>query len=117
MKKNNKIFIVWGLIIGVIISILTILGFMMKSEFNSYNKLEEKLVSSAKKYVDAKFLYPTGSDTVKVTSTEMIDNDYLDILIYEDDICEGYVIVSFDGVYNYDGYIKCDNYKTSGYEK
>ena len=117
MRKNNKLFIIWGVVVVVVIALLTTLGFIMKGKLSDYVKLEDKLETSVKKYVDAKFLYPTGSDTIKITSSELIANDYLDELKFEDDICEGYVIVSYNGVYNYDTYIKCNNYKTTGYKK
>lgn len=116
MKKNNTVFVVWGIIVVVLIALLTFLGFVLKNRNKDYIELEDKLLDKAKQYVDNKFLYPEKKgDTVKITSAELIENEYLTDLKFEEDTCEGYVIVSYDGVYKYKAYIKCDNYKTKGY--
>ena len=115
MKKNNQLFIVWGVLVVLIVDGLTVLGLMMKSKFNEYDVIEKKLLDSGIKYIDIKFLYPEGNDVVKVTSDELIQNGYLDELKYNDNICTGYVTVRLEKVYQYKAYIKCGNYTTKGY--
>lgn len=116
MKKTRNLFIVWTIIVVIIIVLLTTLGLMLKNQNKDYEKLEKKLLDSAKKYVDNQFLYPEGNEKLKVTSSELIQNQFLDELKFNDDVCQGYVIVSKDGVYQYKGYIKCKNYTTRGYQ-
>ncbi|MBE6154328.1 MAG: hypothetical protein E7163_01965 [Firmicutes bacterium] len=115
MKKNNALLICWGFIVVVLVGLLAFLGFVLKSKNSDYVKLENKLLDSTKKYVDAKFLYPEDGKKTKITSEELIESDYLDALVFEDDKCTGYVEVTKSGVYKYDVYIKCNNYKTKGY--
>jgi len=117
MKKTKILFAIWGVIVVIILGLLTFLGFKITEKDKNYNELEEKLVSSAEKYVDNKFLYPKGDDEAKVTSKELIDNEFLDELKFEDDVCSGYVIVKLDGAYKYNAYIKCKNYTTKGYSE
>lgn len=117
MKKNNVLFVIWGIVVIAVIALLTFLGFMLKNRNGDYKNLEDKLETNVKKYVDAMFLYPNAGEEVKITSKDLIENDYLDELKFEDDVCEGYTIVTYNGVYKYKTYIKCNNYKTKGFEK
>ncbi len=115
MKKTNILFIIWGILVIIVIGLLTALGFMIKNQNKDYEKLEDKLLDSTKKYVDTNFLYPEGNDTLKVTSSELIEKNFLDELKVNNDKCTGYVKVYNDGVYQYKVYIKCSNYTTKGY--
>lgn len=117
MKKVNVLFIIWGIIVVFIIALLTTLGFLFKSKSSVYEKLEDKLVDSAKKYVDTRFLYPSEKEDLKVTSKELIESELLDELRVNDEICNGYVIVTYDSVFHYKAYIQCKNYTTKGYKK
>ncbi len=117
MKKTKVLFILWGVIVIIVIGLLTTLGFMLKSQNKDYVKLENKLLDSTKKYVDTHFLYPEGKDVLKVTSSELIKNEFLDELKFNNDTCTGYVNVYNDTVYKYDVFIKCSNYTTKGYQK
>lgn len=117
MKKINGLFIVWGILVVALIAILTVIGFMLKKNDNTYAELEKKLVEVAEKYVDANFLYPDEGFTTKVLASDLKKAEYLDELTINDDICDGYVIVSKEMVYKYKAYIKCNKYITKGYEK
>lgn len=116
MKKTKVLFTIWGILVIAIIAIFTTLGFMLNNKNKNYVEVEDKLLASAKKYVDNRFLYPEKGKTITVTSDILIENEYLDELKYSDDSCKGYVVVSFDGVYKYKSYIKCGHYQTNGYE-
>lgn len=118
MEKMQKYSIIWGIMVVIIVALLTLLGFMYKDKTKVYKDLEKKLVEAEKKYVDAKFLYPQSGETLKTSHEELINERYLDNLKLEDKECSGYVEVYLDGtVYNYKGYVKCDNYETKGYEE
>ncbi len=117
MKKTKILFEVWAFIVVVLICLLTVLGFMLNNRSKDYKKLEDKLVENAEKYVDVNFLYPSEGQELKVTKKELKDAGLLDNLEYKKDVCEGYVIVTKDKVYNYKAYIKCDKYTTKGYKK
>ncbi len=117
MKQSNKLFVIWGVLVVAIVALLTVLGFMLENKNKEYLEIEKKLSDSAKKYVDFKFLYPEDGKTTTITKDELIKNEYLDELKHGDEVCDGYVKIKKDGVYKYDAYIKCKDYKTSGYKK
>ncbi len=117
MKKTKVLFIIWGVIVIVVIGLLTTLGFMIKRQNKDYVALENKLLDSAKRYVDTNFLYPEGKNVLKVTSSELIKTKFLDELKVNNDTCTGYVNVHNETVYKYEAFIKCSNYTTKGYRK
>lgn len=119
MKKNNLLFIIWGVIVISLIALLTIMGFMIKDKNKNYEKTEKRLKEAASSYVDHNFLYPDGDEKLKILSKDLIENGFLKIeeLKVDKDICTGYVILSKDMVYQYDVFIKCNNYTTKGYKK
>ena len=114
---NNYAFI-WGSVLTLLIALLTIFGFIYKNKSNGYKELEDKIVEAEKKYVDAKFLYPTNNGQVKTSASDLIKNGYMDELKKDDEVCDGYVVVTHkNSVYDYKGYVKCKNYETKGYNK
>ena len=118
MDKMQKISIVWGIVAVGIFALLTIFGFLYKNKTSIYKELENKIVEAEKKYVDAKFLYPDTNKSVKTTSQELISSGFLEELKANDEVCEGYAVVTKDGVaFNYKGYIKCNDYQTKGYNE
>lgn len=118
LKHMKRISIVWGVFLVLLVVLLTIFGFAYKGKASDYKKLEENLVERAKKYVEAKFLYPDEKGSVKITLNEMMQDGFAEALKKDDDNCDGYALLSYDGfVYQYKGFIKCTNYTTKGYEK
>ena len=71
MKKTNRLFIIWGVLVIALVILLTVIGFMLKKTDKNYSKLEEKLVERTEKYVDAKFLYPSDGLTIKVLASSL----------------------------------------------
>ncbi len=116
LKQMRKISFIWGFFLVSLVVILTVFCVIYKYKSNDYKKLEENLVEASKKYVDAKFLYPEGSNQLRVSFSEMKEYGVITDLKKEDQECDGYVIVSHNGtVFDYDGYVKCPNYETKGY--
>ena len=118
MDKMHKYSIIWGIILFAIVALLTTFGFVYKNKTKVYKDLESKIIKAEKIYVDEKFLYPDKGDTLKTSADELMENGYLDNLEISGKPCKGYAIVEMDNtVYEYKGYVSCDKYKTSGYEK
>lgn len=118
LKQMKRISIVWGLLLVLIVIGLTAVGFLYKSKSSDYKKLESELVNLAEKYVEAKFLYPEGNESLKITLDELKEEGYLQELKKDEDTCDGYVILSHkDFAYDYKGYIKCSKYTTKDYKK
>lgn len=107
--------IVWGLILLIIVVLLTIIGFVYKTKSSDYKELEVQLVEASKKYVDQYFLYPEDS-SVKIKLQEMQEENFIGELKKDNDVCDGYVIVSKKGLsFEYQGYVKCPKFETKGY--
>ena len=102
---NNKIIILWGFIIfGLVISVY-ILG-ISKSDEVKYNELKESLKLAVDNYLSDSDLWP--SDSVTISSDELIKNNYMNELSYEGSKCSADVIVTNNGKkYNYEYDITC----------
>lgn len=119
MKKNNILFVIWGVIVIALIGLLTTMGFMLKGKNEEYEKLEKRLKEATSSYVDHNFLYPEGNEKLKILSKDLVDNGFLknEELKVGKDVCTGYVVLKKDMVYEYDAFIKCNSYTTKGYQK
>ncbi|MBQ6687290.1 MAG: hypothetical protein IJN03_02065 [Bacilli bacterium] len=115
MNKMRVIYIIWaGLVLALIIA-LTILGFGYQKSLKPYKDLEVKLTEAAKKYVELKFIYPETGEVLTIKSEDLVNENVLRDLSYNGDSCTGYVKLTYNGVYNYNSYVKCNNYETKGY--
>lgn len=118
MNRMKKTTIIWGMVIIGLFILLTLFGFLYKNKANVYKELENKLVEAEKKYADAHFAYPEKGKVLKTDATTLIKENFLDDLNLENEECTGYAIVTHNStVYEYKGYVKCNNYTTKGYEK
>jgi len=115
MKKMKIIYIIWAVIVVIIIGLLTVLGFMYQKKLEPYKELEFNLKEAAEKYVELEFLYPEAGDTLIIKAEDMINKEIMNELVYQKETCDGYVKLTYNGVYNYKSFIKCDNYVTKGY--
>lgn len=88
------------------------------SETYSYEPLETKVVSAAKKYYQD--MYSGGSEDIVIVRVSTLQaNGYLGELVDDrNKSCSGYakVITSSGGQQVYVSYIKCSRYTTTGYE-
>ena len=102
---NNKIIVLWGFIIfGLVISIY-ILG-ISKSDEVKYDEIKDNLKLSVNNYLADNDLWPVNS--VTVSSEELIENNYMNELSYENSKCFADVIVTNTGKkYNYEYDITC----------
>lgn len=114
-KKLTKILIA---IVSIFVLLFIIL-FIVQGCSNkklSYEKLENKLVSASKKYLEEKELLPLNeAEIVSVYDSTLIENGYMkEYSEYTDDTtCTGYVLVQKNNeFYNYMPYLSCEEYET-----
>ena len=117
LKRMKVISIIWGMFLVTLFIIVTIFAFKFKSNSKKYLELGNYFSSKAQEYIEDKNTYPEKNENVKVSKSDLIDNNYLEELEVDGDICEGFVIVSFKESYEYKAYLKCDKYKSAKYEK
>ena len=107
---------VYLILITVIVFVVCLIIFGNNFKKNHvYVKMENNLVKTAKKYLGLyPGFYPKDENDVILTSKLLKSKGY-DTNLSKN--CKGYVIIKKkSSFYNYEPYIKCDNYKTSGYK-
>ena len=96
-------------IVSLIVSTMVVSDVISDAKLNSYRYYEKNLERYAEKYVISQNKAYGNNDFV-LTVDEIINNTNLKRL----DSCDGYVIVN-QNKDEYKAYVKCDNYKTDGY--
>lgn len=115
MKKFKVAYILWAIMLVIIVGLLTYLGYTYQNKMKPYKDLESTLINNVSKYIEKEFLYPNEGETLKVTLNDLKNSNIIEDLKFENDSCDGYVLVTLKTVYEYDAYIKCANYETKGY--
>ena len=96
----------------IIFGSLTTFGFVYKKQIQVYKDKEKELESIAKNYVNDYSLYD-GRGNLNISKELLVNNDYIEDIKVNEEVCEGYVEVKD---YDFKAYIDCDNYKTKGYK-
>ena len=117
MKQLKTISVVWGLLILVVFTCLTIFALKWKKDIYPYTLLEDKLVTATKKFYEQNYSYPAKGSSIYITYDELKENEMIDELKKDDDTCTGLVKVTMNNVVEYKAYIKCDKYTTKDYDK
>ena len=113
MKKMTAI---WAFIAILLFVGLITIAVIYKQKTKKYKELENKLVEITKKYTATDFNFPKDKELV-ITYSELKEEGLIKKLETEKNKCNGYVILTFDNVTKYKGYVDCKVYKTHGYDK
>lgn len=115
MRDMKRLSIVWGILAVLIFGALTAYGFFFIKQREDYKKLEEEIENLAHNKIEQEGLYDEVKKKGEMTfkTDELTDDD----LEAKGEKCTGYVVVKYDSIYEYEGFIECENYKTSGYDK
>lgn len=116
MNKLKVFSVVWGIVAVLLFTGLTTMGFIYKNKTKKYKKLETNLVEVAKKYTATDFNFPVNGENIVISYSELHDKNLIDKLEVESQKCDGYVVVSFNNVTEYKGYVKCNKYKTHDFD-
>ncbi len=115
IQRMKIVSVVWGLLLFSLVSVLTVIGFIYKEKKKEYKNYELLIEETAEKYVEDKSLF---DDNLKIDIEELLNNGYLDTTYVNNEKCEGYVLMmKVSNHYDFNGYIKCSNYTTKGYDK
>lgn|SRR5574344_705905 len=117
MKTLDRIAILWGAILVIIFMVLTYFGLQWKAKTSGYYDLETKIVDATKSYYEKDHSYPEEGKSVYINLTDLKDDNIISDLTYNNDQCDGFVIVKNEKIIKYTGYIKCNNYTTKDYDK
>ena len=117
MNRLKMVSVVWTIVVILLFTFLTTLGFIYKEKTKKYKKLEAKLVEVTKKYTSSNFNFADNGKEEIITFKELKDNGLINKLEVKGQKCNGYVEVTFKNVTKYKAYIKCDKYKTHNFDK
>ncbi len=117
LRRMKIISIIWGMFLVTLFIVITAFAFKFKNNSKKYLELGEYFSSKTQEYVEDNNLYPSNEETIKVTKSDLVDNEYIEELAVDNDICEGFVIVINKKNYEYKAYLKCDKYKSAKYDK
>jgi len=113
----KKIMVVWIFIMIILVGGLTFIGFHKANTQGVYRELEKKIVTAAESYFEMNPNRLPNAGSLSITSERLIYEGFLDNLYHEGE-CIGYVIVTIRiRSHNFNGYIKCDNYTTHGFNE
>lgn len=85
----------------------------------TYSELREDMISATMKYINKYYNNELGEDTLNIRVSQLKKEGLLDTLRDDDGKkCSGYVSVYLNGQdkIQYDAYLKCKKYETTGYE-
>lgn len=112
----KKLLVVWIILAVIAVGGLTFLGFQITKQNEPYRKLEAELEKQANALVGAEPNLIYGGS--KITIETLTEKGYPINQVVNDDYCYGYVIIEQNmNFYKYVPYIKCNKYKTVGYDK
>ncbi len=115
----KKIYFIWSFIILVLLFFITFLGINISKKNSDYKNLENDIKIKVEKYLGANLNEYPERGSNRILLSKIIDSG-IDINLYanENDLCNGYVLVSKQVVgYETSIYIKCKNYTTKGYQE
>lgn len=116
MDKMKKTSIVCISLVVMLFATLVAIGLIYKNKSKKYKDLENKLVEITKTYTASDFNFPLNTEEIVITYEELKNAGLIKKLEVEGQKCNGYVIMTFDNVTEYKGYIKCDKYKTHKFD-
>ena len=112
----KNIYFIWVFIIVLILGTVTFLGLNITKRNEKYRNLESDMESIVGKYLGEHLNEYPKSGSKRFELSYIIEQGYNIDLNVNNDICDGYVMVSKESVsYSYDAYIKCNDYVTKGY--
>ena len=86
----------------------------------NYSALREEMESASKKYIEKYYNNNLGIDTLYIRLSQLQSEDLIgELKDHNDKKCSGYVAVYLDNEnkIQYNGYLKCKDYETTGYEE
>ena len=114
----KKIFVAMIVIVVMLVSGLTFIGFQLQRRNRDFYDLEKKLVEAAEIYLG---MHPEKfhNRTTSVTAVELINQNFLEDMNIDEETCLGYVIINSRPmrVPEYKAFIKCENYTTKKFDE
>lgn len=112
----KKLYIVWVFIIVLLLSTVTFFGFRIVNKNKEYKSKEQEMESIVAKYLGQYIEEYPSTGSKKIIIDDIINKGYNIDMSVENENCTGYVLVKKVSIaYEYDAFMKCDNYITDGY--
>lgn len=113
----KKMIIIWIIMAFAMVGTLTYIGFKFEEKVKDYQALENDIIESAQIYMELNDLDLDLGESLKLKTSKLIEDGYLKGTDVDEDTCDGYVVVK-KGIkdFEYNAFIKCENYTTVDYE-
>lgn len=114
----KKMIIVWIFLAFCLFGSLFFIGISINNEYKPYRALEADMKESASIYIIMNEIKVKTGDKIRIKANDLIKSKTINSMSVEDDECTGYVIAkkSLDD-YEYESFIKCNNYTTPDYDE
>lgn len=110
--------ITWIILAFCLFGTILFIGVRVNKEYKPYRDYESDLKESATIYLNLTDTKIKVGDKITIKMEEMLKTDVLSTNKVNDDECDGYVIVkNTGGEYQYNAYIKCQDYTTVDYKE
>ncbi len=114
----KKMIIVWLFLATCLFGSILFIGFSMNKEYKPYRDYEADISESANIYMTINEEKLKSGEKKKIKLAELLKSGALSTNKVKDDECDGYVIVKKSGgEYQYNAYIKCQNYTSVDYKE
>lgn len=106
IKHMQRISIIWGCLLFLLVAGVTVIGILYKKETKEYKDFEKRVVEQSYDYLKVHNLE-------KITLAELQEENVIESLVVNENTCEGYIEKNDQ---DYKAFIKCGKYKTQGYQ-
>lgn len=111
----KKMVVVWIILVGGLVGVLTYIGFSYEKSVSDYKALEADMVEAADTYIKINNINTLGEDNLIVKATELQEASLINMKV-NDDECKGYIEINKNvNKTEYKAYISCRDYETEGY--
>lgn len=118
LSKEIKIIVIVWIIIFVVVLFLILFCNSNKKVVMKHEVIEDSVNSAALEYAEARNLYPTEDQKLRLNIETLIESGNLTRKDINDDSCLGYALVYYDvenEKYEVKSYLSCKKYITDGY--
>jgi len=106
---NNKIVVLWGVIIFSLITLIYVLG-VNETKKEDYTEFKELVRLGVDSYMDDNKKWPKSGEIFSISLKDLNKYDYISSLKYNNYNCDGEVFVEkYNNKYNYEYKLKCVN--------
>lgn len=115
MKKTVILMVVFSFIM---VGTLTYIGIRYEESVKEYNALESDIEEGAQIYLELNEIELSVGENYKIKAETLLNENYIETMSIDDEECIGYANIKRNLTdYEYQAYIKCEDYTTVDYQE